>query len=269
LSHRARERPRSTLRQRRCARLTQHYAVVHRRSTVYYPQGNGLAESTNKTLEMILRKIVEANRTDWDRKLHSALWAYRTSYKTSIRSTPLCMAFGLEAMMPLEFIVPSLRIQLEHNLNESESEHARVEQLLRLEEERIQSMEALEPDQWLRKAFVDRHRKRNEVRFGKGKVVLLFQSQSGLMLGKLRLRWTGPYWIVNEESTTYQFGTLSGEILSQWANGFRLKPYYGKLPPNPFLPTKVRARLRRKSRPRTGTEAVIPLRRGADEVVLG
>jgi hypothetical protein len=24
---------------------------------------------------------VEANRTDWDRKLHSALWAYLTSYK--------------------------------------------------------------------------------------------------------------------------------------------------------------------------------------------
>jgi transposase InsO family protein len=49
--------------------LTQHYAVVHRRSTVYYPQGNGLAKSMNKTLETILLKIVEANRMDWDRKL--------------------------------------------------------------------------------------------------------------------------------------------------------------------------------------------------------
>jgi hypothetical protein len=47
--------------------------VVHRRSTVYYPQGNGLAESTNNTLQKILRKIVEANRTDWDCKLHSAV----------------------------------------------------------------------------------------------------------------------------------------------------------------------------------------------------
>jgi hypothetical protein len=166
--------------------LTQHYAVVHR-STVYYPRGNGLAESTNKTLQMILQKIVEANRTDWDRKLHSALWSYRTSYKTSIRSTPFRMAFGLQAVMPTEFIVPSLRIQLEHKLNESESEHARVEQLLRLEEERIQSMEALEHEQQLRKAFVDRHRKRNEEHFGKGKAI---QSRSGLMPGKLRLQWT-------------------------------------------------------------------------------
>jgi hypothetical protein len=77
---------------------------------------------------------MEANRTDWDRKLHSALWAYRTSYMTSIRSTPFRMAFGLEAVMPAEFLVPNLRIQSEYRLNESESEHARVEQLLRLEE---------------------------------------------------------------------------------------------------------------------------------------
>jgi hypothetical protein len=42
---------------------------------------------------------------------------------------------------------------------------------------------------------------------------------------------------VNEESGTYELSTLSGEVLPQWANGFRIKPYYGKLPPNPFLPT--------------------------------
>jgi hypothetical protein len=40
------------------------------------------------------------------------------------------MAFGLEAVMPLEFIIPSLRIQLEHKLNKLESKHAQVEQLL-------------------------------------------------------------------------------------------------------------------------------------------
>jgi hypothetical protein len=60
-------------------------------------------------------------------------------------------------------------------------------------------MEALEYEQRLRKTFVDRHLKWNELQFGKGKAVLLFQSRSGLMPEKLRLRWTGPYWIVNEE----------------------------------------------------------------------
>ena len=45
--------------------LTQHYGVVHNKSTSYYPQENGLAESTNKTLPNILRKIVNENQTDW------------------------------------------------------------------------------------------------------------------------------------------------------------------------------------------------------------
>ena len=90
--------------------LTQHYAVVHKKSTLYYPQANGLAESTNKTLQNILRKIVNEHGTDWDTKLHSALWAYRTSFKTNVQATPFCLSYGLEAVMPVEFQIPSLRI---------------------------------------------------------------------------------------------------------------------------------------------------------------
>ena len=30
--------------------LTHHYVVIHKKSTPYYPQGNNLEESTNKTL---------------------------------------------------------------------------------------------------------------------------------------------------------------------------------------------------------------------------
>ena len=115
--------------------LTTFYVVVHKRSTPYYPQANGLAESTNKTLQNILRKIVNENRTDWDTKLHSALWAYRTAYKTSIRTTPFRLAFGLEAVMPMEFQVPSLRIQLRERLNEKESEAIRLAALCELEEQ--------------------------------------------------------------------------------------------------------------------------------------
>ena len=53
--------------------LTTHYAVVHKKSTSYYPQANGLAESTNKTLQAILKKIMNENQTDWDNKLHNTL----------------------------------------------------------------------------------------------------------------------------------------------------------------------------------------------------
>ena len=44
--------------------LSTYYAMIHKRSPLYYPQANGLTESTNKTLQMTLRKIVNENRTD-------------------------------------------------------------------------------------------------------------------------------------------------------------------------------------------------------------
>ena len=76
--------------------LTKHYVVVHQKSTLYYPHANGLAKSTNKTLQNILKKVVNDNRTDWDTKLYTALWAYNTSFKTSVQSTTFRLTFGLE-----------------------------------------------------------------------------------------------------------------------------------------------------------------------------
>ena len=58
--------------------LTTFYAVVHKHNTPYYPQANRLTESTNKTLQNILWKIVNEHWIDWDTKLHNALWEYRT-----------------------------------------------------------------------------------------------------------------------------------------------------------------------------------------------
>ncbi len=42
--------------------LMQKHMIVHKKSTVYYPQANGQAESTNKILQNILKKIVAQHR---------------------------------------------------------------------------------------------------------------------------------------------------------------------------------------------------------------
>ena len=73
------------------------------------------------------------------------------------------------------------------------------------------------------KAFVERHRKQNEKMFEVDKLVLVFQTKMGLMLGKLRFRWTTPFWIINNKNGTYQVRMLTGEILLKWVNGFLLK----------------------------------------------
>ena len=83
------------------------------------------------------------------------------------------MAFGLEAVMPIEFQVPSLRVQVKARLPEAQSEQYRMEQL-ELGEDRVASMAQLEQRQRQRKAFVDRHRKGLEKELTIGKPVLFF-----------------------------------------------------------------------------------------------
>jgi hypothetical protein len=63
--------------------LESKYKIKHRKSIPYHPQENGQVESTNKTLEAIMIKIVQTHRKDWLDKLQEALWAYRITYKIS------------------------------------------------------------------------------------------------------------------------------------------------------------------------------------------
>ena len=72
-------------------------------------------------------------------------------YKTSIKSTPFRLAFALEAVMPIEFQIPTLWIQATKKLNELHLEQVWNEALLLLEEDRIQAMLALEHNKGKRK----------------------------------------------------------------------------------------------------------------------
>ena len=138
----------------------------------------------------------------------------------SIRSTPFRLAFRLEAVMLIEFQIPSLQIQVKDRPSEKESEKIWLAALCELEEHRIASLMQLELEQRRRKAFVNRHRKDNEKKFGVGKPVLVFQTRMRQMPGKLRFRWTGPYWITREFNDSYQLEMLVGEVMNKWVNGF-------------------------------------------------
>ena len=74
------------------------------------------------------------------------------------------------------------------------------------------------------------------------------------MSGKLRFRWTGPFFIIDEFNNTFQLGTLAGDIVRSWVNGFRLKPYHDKIPPNTF----VKQQHGTKQLPASDTEGAMP-----------
>jgi hypothetical protein len=56
--------------------LTNHFLLQHTTSTTYYPQGNGQAKSTKKTIGLLLTNLVNENHIDWDEHLHTIMYAY-------------------------------------------------------------------------------------------------------------------------------------------------------------------------------------------------
>jgi transposase InsO family protein len=60
------------------------FGIIMGQSSNYYPQGNDLAESMNKNLIQILKKMIDLNQRNWHLKLIDALWASKLTPKYSI-----------------------------------------------------------------------------------------------------------------------------------------------------------------------------------------
>jgi hypothetical protein len=80
--------------------VLEHYRIKHRRSTPYYPQGNGQAEATNRMLLRILSKMVFDYGKGWNSHLADVLWAYRGSPKTATGFTPFSLVYGTDVISP-------------------------------------------------------------------------------------------------------------------------------------------------------------------------
>ncbi|RVW63279.1 Transposon Tf2-12 polyprotein [Vitis vinifera] len=61
-------------------------------STPRYPQSNGQAEATNKTLLSALKKRLEKAKGKWVEELSGVLWAYRSTLGRPTRNTPFVLA---------------------------------------------------------------------------------------------------------------------------------------------------------------------------------
>jgi hypothetical protein len=89
---------------------TQEFEVHHQKSTPNHPQVNGTVEDFNNILETALTKICSVNRDYWDLRVPTVLWSYKTTCKNLTIQTPFKLVYGLEAVVPMEYLVPSLII---------------------------------------------------------------------------------------------------------------------------------------------------------------
>jgi len=86
------------------------YHITLGHSTTYYPQGNGLAESSNESLINIIKKLLEENKKTWHKKLINALSPDGLTTKKSIGTNPYELVYDMEVLFPSSLGVPVMKI---------------------------------------------------------------------------------------------------------------------------------------------------------------
>lgn len=76
-----------------------------RMSTAYHPQTDGQTERSNRTVEEILRSVVNANADDWDQHLTAVEIALNSSKQSSTNHTPYQLSYGQDIRLPLDIAV--------------------------------------------------------------------------------------------------------------------------------------------------------------------
>jgi hypothetical protein len=199
--------------------------LVH--STPYYPQGNGLAESSNKSLIKIIRKLLEENKKNWDSKLKFSLWADRVTIKKSIGTSPFKLVYGTDAIFPVQLVFPVARFFQEEQ-TESNDMVRRMLDLVELQQAREQLVDRSEAHQKKIKNTFDRKAKVDNFQIGDWVLKWDALRQDKGKHNKFDSLWTGPFMITQvQNNNTFMLQNLGGEeMFGGPVNGRFLKLYF-------------------------------------------
>ena len=193
-------------------------------SSPAHPQSNGQAEVTIRTLKAALKTKLEDLKGNWVEYLPEVLWAYRTTQKSATRETPFALAFGTEAVAPVEVGIKSPRIEL---ASEEHNDEALRLNLELLDEKREQVQRRTEEYQRKTARYYNQIVKPRS--YVPGDLVLkkLLPGRKNPANGKLGPNWEGPYIVSRVvRQGNYELQTEEGKVLQHTWNAEHLKRFY-------------------------------------------
>jgi hypothetical protein len=156
--------------------------------------------------------------------LYLALWAYQTSIKTATGFSPFQLVYGLEAVLPIECHIPSLKLVVQLFLDTSPLE----EWLVHLEKLNEQCRDAaLANKAHKHKVKCQYDRSVHPQIFSEGDLVLVYdQDKDPLGAGKFKPMWFRPF-IIKEvlKKGAYHLVDFEGNSLAEPRNVLYLKKY--------------------------------------------
>ncbi|KAL5546721.1 hypothetical protein UlMin_006408 [Ulmus minor] len=193
-------------------------------SSPAHPKSNGQVEAVNKTIKQTLKKKLEKSKGAWVDELPLVLWAYRISFRAATGETLFSLAYGVEAVIPIEISLPTFRVD---NFDEESNDVLLALATDLLEEKReISQVRAAALQQTIARYYNSKVKLR---RFVKGDLVLrkVFLNTKEKEVGILGPNWEGPYRVrAIIRPGTYELETLEGRVLGNPWNAEHLHRYF-------------------------------------------
>ena len=191
-------------------------------STAYHPQTDGQTENANRTLEIMLRSVVNFEQDDWEDHLAAAELAVNNARNETTGLSPFYMFYGREARLPLDLALTPL--------TNARASPSAADALAKWRAALIRAQETTKTAQQRQKKYADAQRR--EQSFAVGDRVLLATAHLKLVgeskrARKFTERYIGPFRIkavVNQNAYTLELPPTMR--IHPTVNVSHLKPYH-------------------------------------------
>eukprot|EP00253_Pinus_taeda_P029486 PITA_29486 len=203
------------------------YKITLGHSIAYYPKGNDLAESSNKSLVNIIKKLLETNKKGWHKKLVNALWADRVSQKKSIGMSPFEIVYGIDTVFPTSLTIPVVKL-LQEDGSEEDDFQRRINQMIHLQQTREEVFQNTFRLQEKIKKIYDWKTKADKLQLEDVVLQCDGRNEDKGKHGKFQNLWKGPYKIATYRGkNAFLLKEMDGQDCSREpVNGRLLKHYF-------------------------------------------